>query len=54
MRGDKPVFGSKSELSELELPRGTVLEVESTQEYEVNKYTLTKIGHILSLSLSLL
>ena len=38
MRGDKPEFGSKSELSELELPKGTVLEVESTQEYEVNTH----------------
>ena len=34
MRGDRPEFSRRAELSQLELPRGTVLEIEYVQEME--------------------
>lgn len=35
MTGDKPNFSQRSDLSNLELPRGTVIEIEYANELEV-------------------
>ena len=46
--GDKPVFTQRSEMTQLELPPGTVLEVELAQELEGEVGSVTSVsGYLL-------